>query len=127
MHSYPEQDWTKLPDLTRNCFSFRFCACRKALWSSETLRGHWTHGLPSWHPTVGYQTSAVTVIAPSCLHHNVQHMYEKVFTRCPTGTPVAAREPKMSVEIKYFMFDHRRIKPAIEQNVPTVQRQATTR
>jgi hypothetical protein len=41
-------------------------------------------------------------------------MYEKASTCCPTGTPVAAKEPKISVEIKYFMIDHCRDKPAIE-------------
>lgn len=33
-------------------------------------------------------------------------MYEKELTRYPTGTPVAARESKISVEIKYYMTDH---------------------
>jgi hypothetical protein len=106
MHFYPEQDWTKLSDLTRNCFSFRFCTCRKAMWSPETFGNHCSHGLPSWHPAVRCQTSAITAIVPSCLHRNVQYMYEKAFTHCPT--PVAAREAKISVEIKYFMINHRR-------------------
>lgn len=99
-YSFPEQDWTKILDLIRNCVSFRFCTRRKALWSPETFGGHWAHGLPCRHPAVGYQLLAVTVIAPSCLHRNVQHMYENAFTRCPTGTPVKARELKISVEIK---------------------------
>lgn len=107
VHFYPEKDWTKLPDFTRNCFSFRFCTCRKALWSPEMFGSHWTHDLPSWHPAVGFQISAISVISPNCVYRNVQDMYE-VFTRCPTGTLVAAREPKISVEIKHFMIDHRR-------------------
>ena len=111
-HFYPEQVWTKLPDLNRNCLSFRICTCRMVLWSPETFGSHWAHGLPSWHPAVGCQTSAsaVTVIAPSCLHRNVQHMYE----RCSPATRVATREPSIKVEIKHFMVDHRKYQPTIE-------------
>ena len=98
------------------------------MWSPETFGNHWAHGLPSWHPAVGCQTSAVTAIASSCLHRSVQHVYDKAFTHCPTGTPVAAREPKISVEIKYFMIDHRRDQTWDQLNrFERVQRQATAR
>ncbi len=68
----------------------------------------------------------MTVIAPSRLRRNVQHVYEKVFT-CPTGTPVPAREPKINVEIKYFMIDHRSDQTCDQVNrSERVQRQVTT-
>lgn len=127
---YPEQEWAKLPDITRNRFSFRICTCRKPLWGAETFGSHRTHGLPSWYPAVGCQKSLV--IAPDCLHRNVHYMYEMTFTRCPTGTPVAPREPKIGVEIKFFMIDHRMGQTrACDHSSRTadserVQRQATT-
>jgi hypothetical protein len=54
-------------------------------------------------------------------------MYEKAFTCCPTDTPVAARVPKISVEIKYFMVDHRMDQTCDQVNrSERVQPQATT-
>jgi hypothetical protein len=54
-------------------------------------------------------------------------MYEKAFTRYPTGTPVAAREPKISVEIKYYMTDHGRDQTRDQVNRSESSTQATTR
>ena len=126
---YPEQEWAKLLDIPRNCFSFRICTCRKPLWGSETFGSHRTHGLPSWYPAVGCQKSLV-IDAPDCPHHSVHYMYEMTFTRCPTRTPVAPREPKI-VEIKFFMIGHRKGQTCdrpflLGRPIPRVQRQATT-